>query len=91
MYSVGYRWHPYWDPVMVFTMHVFGVFGWTWMFYHYFYDGDHHVPGNSAIVHPVVQGQLNRLFMNEELGLPTKTPMGGIVGAVAVNINFKCL
>lgn len=81
MYTIGYRWPPYTDPVAVFFVHMFALFLWTWQFYHWFFDGDHHIPGNLPVIKPLFQGQLNRLFLNEELGLPSVNPIGTIVGA----------
>lgn len=84
VYATGYRWHPYNDPMMTFQLHLFGFFFWSWMFYHVFYDGDHHLPFNGSTIRPLTQSQFNKLFCNEELGLPALNPNQSIIGAVSL-------
>merc|ERR1711970_633827 len=85
LYTVGYRWHAYTDPIMIFSFHVMGIFFWTYFFHCYFYEGDHvatHIGiPNEAVIRPQFQGQINRLYLNSELGLPTVLPDGSIAGA----------
>ena len=59
------------------------------MFYHTFYDGDHHLPFNGSTIKPFMQSQLNNLFLNEELGLPALNANAQIIGAVSGLLDLK--
>ena len=64
------------------------------MFYSYFYEGDHVACHfgfpNDTIIKPQFQGQMDRLFMNHELGLPTVLPNGKTLGeAPAEEVQYR--
>ena len=90
-YNVGYRWAPYMDPIAVAMIHALSVVFWVHLFWHLFYDGDHHLPLMASVEMPVFDMQMRTLFLNEELGLPATTPSGESIGAesVSLTINFK--
>ena len=67
-YNVGYRWAPYMDPIAVAMIHALSVVFWVHLFWHLFYDGDHHLPLMASVQMPVFDMQMRTLFLNEELG-----------------------
>ncbi|CBY18549.1 unnamed protein product [Oikopleura dioica] len=71
MYNVSYKWGAYQDPVFTAIFQTVSLGFLVFIFYHSFYDGDHHLPGRGSVIRPKFQHQMDALYLNEELGLPS--------------------
>merc|ERR1712110_125914 len=83
LYNKAYRWHPYGNPMFTAMCQTLGVAFWVYMFWSWFSEGDH-VLGHAGlpietVVKPQFQSQVNKLYLNSELGLPSIQPGGGEV------------
>ena len=87
MYNVSYKWGAYQDPVFTAMFQTVSLGFLVFIFYHSFYDGDHHLPGRGSVIRPKFQHQMDALYLNEELGLPsTNQP-----AASAVEVRYSLL